>query len=185
MGSSRHDQSLGFTAPGHNTAWGGYNAAGGWLCTFMDHYSYTLNRERLRILSGDERSCSSISPLREDPYYGKKVPVPSMSYGNTYYLPMENRDLLAMEERQSFPLFLCMGSTADVQMIRQLFTHVIAANKILQNTDDFPLIHNLEEALEHLPEYKVNAMECLQRWLYDYPEEDVRRNVPHLYALIR
>jgi len=77
-----------------------------------------------------------------------------------------------------------MGSTADVQSIRELFSNVIAANRVLMNTSDFPLIYKLEEALDRLPPYSVNATGCLQKWLYDYPEEDLRlRNVSHLYGL--
>ena len=168
----------GFTAPGHNTAWGGHHAAGAWLCAHIwNHYLFTKDLERLRtdypVLK--KAALFYLSLLMEDPHYGWKVPAPSMSYGNTYYLPTDGTGT---------SLFLCMGSTSDIQMIKELFTNVITANKILLNTDDFPLMYLLEEALNRLPKYKTNTMGCLMRWLYEYPEEDVRqRNIPHLYAL--
>jgi alpha-L-fucosidase 2 len=167
----------GFTAPGHNTAWGGYNAAGAWLCAHIwNHYAYTKDLERLRrdypVMK--EAALFYLSTLMEEPHSECNVPAPSMSYGNTYYLP----------ETSAAPLFLCMGSTSDVQALKELFTNVIAANKILLNTDNFPLMHRLEEALERLPAYKTNALGCLLRWQHAYQEEDVRlRNIPHLYAL--
>jgi alpha-L-fucosidase 2 len=177
----------GYTAPGQNIAWGGHHAAGAWLCAHLwDHYAYTQDLERLRtdypVMK--EAALFYLSLLMEDPDYRYKVPAPSMSYGNMYYLPYADDPLSVPGTRQSVALFLCMGSTSDVQMVQDLFTHVIAANKLLRNTDDFPLIHQLEEALNRLPEYRVNATGGLLRWLVDYPEEDTRqRNVPHLYAL--
>lgn len=76
-----------------------------------------------------------------------------------------------------------MGSTSDVQALKELFTNVIAANKILLNTDNFPYAP-AGRSIERLPAYKTNALGCLLRWQHAYQEEDVRlRNIPHLYAL--
>lgn len=172
----------GFTAPGHNTAWSGYNAGGAWLCARLwDHYAFTLDTERLRQAYPAmlEAARFYLSTLTEDPHFGWRVPSPSMSYGNTYYLLDEEAS-----DKLSVPLFLCIGSTSDVQLVKELFSNVISANRILRNTDDFPFINQLEEAMDCLPPYKINATGCLQRWLFDYTEEDLRmRNVPHLYAL--
>lgn len=172
----------GYTAPGHNTAWSAYNTGGGWLCNpLWDYYLYTLDVEYLKSVYPvlKEASRFYLASLMEDPVYGWLVPVPSMSYGNTYYIMDQEAP-----GQLSVPLFLCMGSTADIQMIRELFSNVIAANRILMNTEDFPFIYKLEEALDRLPPYTVNEMGCLRRWLYDYTEEDLRmRNVTHLYAL--
>jgi alpha-L-fucosidase 2 len=172
----------GYTAPGHNTAWSSYNTGGGWLCgSLWDYYLYTLDVDYLQKVYPVMKEAARfyLTSLMEDPVYGWMVPVPSMSYGNTYYI-RENDTTGQL----SVPLFLCMGSTADVQMIRELFSNVIAANRILMNTEDFPFIYKLEEILDRLPPYTVSETGCLQRWLYDYTEEDLRmRNVTHLYAL--
>ncbi len=48
-------------------------------------------------------------------------------------------------------------------MIRELFSNVIAANRILMNTEDFPFIYKLEEILDRLPPYTVSETGCLQR----------------------
>jgi len=172
----------GFTAPGRNTAWGAYNAGGAWLCAHLwNHYTYTLDVEILRQFypAMIQAARFYLSTLMEDPHFGWWVPAPSMSYGNTYYVPDEEAP-----NKLSGPLFLCMGSTADIQMIKELFSNVISANRILRNTDDFPLINRLKEALDRLPPYKINALGSLQRWLYDHPEENLQlRNVPHLYGL--
>jgi len=172
----------GYAAPGHNAAWSAYNTGGGWLCGLLwDYYLYTLETNHLKAVYPvlKEAARFYLSSLVEDPVYGWLVPVPSMSYGNTYYIrePGFTGEL-------SVPLFLCMGSTADVQMIRGLFNNVIAASRILMNTEDFPFIYKLQEALDRLPPYTISETGCLQRWLYDYTEEDLRmRNVTHLYAL--
>jgi len=172
----------GFTAPGHVTAWEAYNVGGAWLCSHLwEHYRYTMNagllRQQYPVMK--EAALFYLSTLMEEPRQGWWVPAPSMSYGNLYYVLDESSP-----DKLSVPLFLCMGSAADVQTIRELFSNVISANKILMNTDDFPLVYKLEEALDRLPRDKAGPTGALQRWLYDYPEEDVRlRNIPHLYAL--
>ncbi|MDD4919475.1 MAG: glycoside hydrolase family 95 protein [Bacteroidales bacterium] len=172
----------GYTAPGHVTAWEAYYAGGAWMCShFWEHYRYTMNAGLLRkqypVMK--EAALFYLSTLMEEPRQGWWVPAPSMSYGNMYYLVDDNSP-----DKLSVPLFLCMGSAADVQTVRELFSNVISANKILMNTDDFPLVNKLEEALDRLPPDKISASGALLRWLYDYPEEDVRlRNIPHLYAL--
>ncbi|MFA5769317.1 MAG: glycoside hydrolase family 95 protein [Bacteroidales bacterium] len=172
----------GYTAPGHNAAWSAYNTGGGWLCgPLWDYYLYTLDIDHLKTIYPvlKEAARFYLTSLMEDPVYGWMVPVPSMSYGNTYYIREDDATGLL-----SVPLFLCMGSTADVQMVKELFSNVIAANRILMNTEDFPFIYKLQEALDRLPPYTVGETGCLQRWLYDYTEEDLRmRNVTHLYAL--
>lgn len=177
-----HTNIWGFTAPGENTAWSAQYTGSAWLCSRLwKHYTYTLDVGPLKKTYPvmKEAALFFLNMLMEDPQYGWWVPAPSMSYGNTYYIMDETAP-----DKLSVPLFLCMGSTADVQSIRELFSNVIAANRVLMNTSDFPLIYKLEEALDRLPPYSVNATGCLQKWLYDYPEEDLRlRNVSHLYGL--
>ena len=172
----------GYTAPGVQTAWSAYNAAGAWLCAHIwNHYCYTLDEDLLEKLYPvmKEAALFYLSTLMEEPRQGWWVPAPSMSYGNFFYMVDEKK-----QGTLSVPLYLCMGSASDVQTIRELFSNVVSAHRILMNTDDFPLVYQLEEALDRLPSDRISATGNLQRWLYDYPEEDTRlRNMPHLYAL--
>lgn len=172
----------GFTAPGHVTAWEAYNAGGAWLCSHLwEHYRFTMDQDQLRkqypIMK--EAALFYLSNLMEEPLQGWLVPAPSMSYGNMYYQVDESSP-----NKLTVPLFLSMGSSADVQTVRELFSNVISAHKILLNTDDFPLIYKLEESLDRLPPGKIGTNGILLRWLYNHPEEDRRsRNVSQLYAL--
>jgi alpha-L-fucosidase 2 len=76
-----------------------------------------------------------------------------------------------------------MGPTIDNQIIRELFTHVIAASEILGK--DAGLRETLKQKLREIPPIaQISKDGRIQEWLKDYKETDLQhRHISHLYGL--
>ena len=82
------------------------------------------------------------------------------------------------------PVNICMGSTMDNQLIRELFGNTMAAAKILAMDDS--LINQLAGASAKLPPNRIGSDGRLMEWLEEYEEEDPHhRHTSHLYGLHR
>jgi alpha-L-fucosidase 2 len=74
------------------------------------------------------------------------------------------------------------GGTADLAMIRELFSQVIAAQKILGTDKEFA--DQIDKANAQLHPYKIGKKGNLQEWYYDWEDNDPKhRHVSHLFGL--
>jgi alpha-L-fucosidase 2 len=99
------------------------------------------------------------------------VTSPSSSPENAFYLPGGKESV-----------FVCMGPTMDVQLVRELFENTLLAAEIL-NVEDKTIV-GIKEAINSLPPMQISPNGYLQEWLEDYEEQDPKhRHVSHLYGL--
>ena len=165
-----------YTAPGSHPSWGATNTGGAWLCAHLwENYQYTQDRDYLRrvypIMKGAAEFFHSTT-VRE-PQHGWLVTAPTSSPENSFYLP---------DDTTHTPVSVCMGPTMDVQLLRELYTNVIEATRLLDCDEAFAL--TLERDLADFPPMQISKEGYLQEWLEDYKEVDVHhRHVSHLYGL--
>lgn len=163
-----------FTAPAEHASWGATNTGGAWLCQHLwEHYAFSGDKDYLQSVYPTLRGAADffLTNMIEDPATGWLVTAPSSSPENAFLLPGEKEGV-----------YVCMGPTMDVQIIRELFTHVVKAATILSVSDS--TVEGIREALPKLPPMQVSQGGYLQEWLEDYTETDPRhRHVSHLYGL--
>lgn len=164
----------GFTEPGERASWGVSNAGSGWLCNNLwEHYAFSMDPNYLKdiypVLKGSAQFYKSAQI--KDPKTGWMVTSPSVSPENTFYLPNGKTASISM------------GPTIDNQIIRELFTNVITASKVLNVDAQFR--KELEERLKMVPPAGVISKDGrIQEWIEDYRETDAQhRHVSHLYGL--
>jgi alpha-L-fucosidase 2 len=164
----------GFTEPGESASWGASNAGSGWLCNNLwEHYAFSMDKNYLRaiypVLKGSAQFYKSTQI--KDPKTGWMVTSPSVSPENTFYLPNGKTASISM------------GPTIDNQIIRELFTNVITAAKVLNVDAGFR--KELEERLKMVPPAGVISKDGrIQEWIEDYKETDLQhRHISHLYGL--
>jgi alpha-L-fucosidase 2 len=145
---------------------------GAWLSTHLyEHYAFTKDTEFLKqaypILKGSAEFC--LNWLVEDKN-GNLVTSPGTSPENVYKTP------------DGYKGATLYGSTADLAMIRELFSQTIKAATALQIDDDFKT--KLETALQKLYPYQIGKKGNLQEWYYDWEDaEPQHRHQSHLFGL--
>ncbi len=165
----------GFSAPSEDPSWGATNTGGAWLSLHLwEHYRYTLDREYLEriypLLKGASEFLLNI--LIEEPSHGWMVTAPTTSPENGFYLPDDPHRIL----------YVCMGSTMDTQIARELFGAVVRASQILGVDGDYA--DRLAATLILLPPNQISDGGYLQEWLEDYREMDPQhRHISHLFGL--
>ena len=164
----------GFTEPGESASWGAANAGSGWLCNNLwEHYAFSMDLKYLKdiypVLKGSAQFYKSAQI--KDPKTGWMVTSPSVSPENTFYLPNGKTASISM------------GPTIDNQIVRELFTNVITASKVLNI--DAAFRKELEERLKLVPPAGVISKDGrIQEWIEDYRETDPEhRHISHLYGL--
>ena len=164
----------GFTEPGESASWGAANAGSGWLCNNLwEHYAFSMDIKYLKdiypVLKGSAQFYKSAQI--KDPKTGWMVTSPSVSPENTFYLPNGKTASISM------------GPTIDNQIVRELFTNVITASKVLNIDATFR--QELEERLNLVPPAGVISKDGrIQEWIEDYKETDPEhRHISHLYGL--
>lgn len=163
----------GYTSPGEHPSWGATNSGSGWLCQMLwRHYAFTRDPAYLEkiypILKGSAQFY--LSSLVKDPGTGWLATAPSNSPENSFYLPNGSE------------VHVCMGPTVDNQIIRELFTHVIKADNLLNRDRDFS--QKLEAARAALPPNRIGKDGRLMEWLREYREAQPRhRHVSHLWGM--
>lgn len=164
-----------YTAPGEHPSWGATNTGGAWLCAHLwEHYLYTGNKQYLADIYPLLKGASEFfySTMVREPEHGWLVTAPTSSPENEFYVSKKDRT----------PISVCMGPTMDIQLVRELYTHVIEAASIL-HTDSL-YANQLKEASAQLPPHQISKKGYLMEWLKDYEETDVHhRHVSHLYGL--
>ena len=165
----------GFTAPGGSASWGIALSGSGWLCNNLwNHYVFTNDTSYLKeiypILAGAARFYSNT--LVRDKKTGWLVDGPSSSPENAFYLPDGSH------------ANVCMGPTMDIQIMHELFSHVISSSKQLGMNKG--LRDTLTQQLAQLPPVGRISKRTggLMEWLRDYKETDPHhRHTSHLYGL--
>lgn len=163
----------GYTAPGEQAAWGA-STASGWLCNHLwEQYRFTMDQEYLADIYPILKDAAAFyqATMVRDPKTGWLVTSPSVSPENSFKLG------------NGKTASVVMGPTIDNQIVRELYTSVISANRILKLSD--PFAAQLAEELEDLPPaVQVSSSGRVMEWLEDYPEtEPKHRHVSHLYGL--
>lgn len=158
--------------------WSEWTGAAPWLAQhFWWRYEYTGDKEFLKKRAYPffkQVAAFYEDYLVEDPrsdskWKGRLVPVPS-------YSP-ENRFVGGVD-----PVSLCIGATMDLELIHDLFTHLLKASELLN--EDSGKRAEWKRLLDRLPPLQVGKHGQLQEWLEDYDEtEPGHRHFSHLLAL--
>jgi alpha-L-fucosidase 2 len=153
--------------------WANWTMGGTWMSTHLwQHFLFSndtafLRKEAYPLMRGAALFCLQF--LVKNPA-GKLVTAPSTSPENVF---------ITDEGLKGAVLF---GGTADLAMIRELFTNVIDADKILKQDPAFS--NQLKQALEQMHPYQVGKKGNLQEWYYDWADNDPNhRHVSHLFGL--
>jgi len=143
--------------------WANWNMGGTWLSTHLwEHYSFSQDTSFLQnhaypLMKGAAQFC--LEWLVEDEK-GKLITSPSTSPENRFVTP---------EGYRGATLY---GATADLAMIRELFSQTIRATEILQSDEAFR--GKLIAAYQALHPYQVGSDGSLQEWYYDWKDVDPR-----------
>ena len=153
--------------------WANFQLGGAWLCqNLWEHYAYSGDRQFLAnraypLMRGAAEFL--LDTLIEDGD-GHLMTAPSTSPENEYVLPDGSHGSVSM------------GSTIDMAITRELFTHCIEACRVLDV--DAPFAAHLMSARARLLPPKIGANGALQEWFKDWPSADPHhRHVSHLYGL--
>jgi alpha-L-fucosidase 2 len=163
----------GFTSPGESASWGSTVSCSAWLCQHLwDHYLFTGDPEFLAwaypILKG--AALFYLDMLIEEPKHGWLVTAPSNSPENAFLTP---------DGRQ---VHVCLGPTADLQLLRYLFGACIEASRLVAHDDAFRA--ELQKTRARLAPTRIGSDGRILEWLEEYPEADPHhRHVAHLWGI--
>lgn len=162
----------GFTSPGESARWGSTVSCSAWLCQHIwDRYLFTGDRsflaEHYDLLR--DASLFYLDMLIEDPRTGTLVTSPSNSPENAFLL-------------DGRPAHVCLGPTADSQLLRYLFNATRTAAAVLGR--DPALQAELAAKAARLPPTRLGSDGRVLEWLEEYPEADPQhRHIAHLWGL--
>jgi alpha-L-fucosidase 2 len=163
----------GFTAPGESAVWGSTTTGSAWLCEHLwDHYRFTGDRKFLAwvypIMKGSAQFY--LDMLIAEPTHGWLVTAPSNSPENSFYLP------------DGTVCHICLGATADMQLLRYLFGACIEAAQTLGVDEAFRA--ELAGKRARLAPTRIGADGRVMEWLEEYREVDPHhRHTAHLWGL--
>lgn len=167
-----------FTSPSEDPSWGATNTCGAWIALHLwEHYLYSGDVAYLErvypIMRGAAQFLRSI--LIEEPKSGYLVTAPTTSPENGFYLSEE-------DARRGAVTHICMGSTMDNQITREIFGAVVAAANILGY--DSAVVEDLSSASLRLAPTRISSDGRIMEWLEEYREaEPEHRHVSHLFGL--
>ena len=156
-----------------NPVWANWTMGGTWLSThLMEHFRFTndtsfLQKDAYPIMKGAAEFCLAFLVKDKN---GKWITAPSTSPENTF------------KNQEGWVGSVLYGGTADLAMIRELFSDVIEAAAILHTDKQFS--EQVAQTLINLHPYQVGKKGNLQEWYYDWDDSDPKhRHVSHLFAL--
>ncbi|MEX0331817.1 MAG: glycoside hydrolase N-terminal domain-containing protein [Puniceicoccaceae bacterium] len=163
----------GFTSPGESASWGSTVSCSAWLCQHLwDHYLFTGDKAFLERAYPIMRGAALfyLDMLIEEPAHGWLVTAPSNSPENAFLLPDGTK------------AHVCMGPTADQQLLRYLFDACIEASVVLG--EDHELRQELREKRDRLAPTRLGPDGRIMEWLEPYEEADPQhRHIAHLWGL--
>ncbi len=150
---------------------------GAWLTQHIwQHYQFTHDKDFLKEYYPVLRSASEFmaAVLVKDPESGKLVVAPSNSPENHYAYVDRNGN------RQTTSL--CIGSTFDQQITRELFRNTAEAARVLGIDGGFAA--ELDAKRAQLAPTRLNKDGRIMEWQQDFEETEVHhRHVSHLWGL--
>lgn len=156
--------------------------ASAWLSSHLwEHYLYTGDQDFLReeaypIIKGAAEFFTDWLVENKEGYLVTPV---SNSPENSFILPNQGSRQPGQKWQKSA---ISMGSTMDMSLIKELFTHTIEASEILGVDEDFR--QRLSGQIAGLLPYQIGSKGQLQEWEKDFGEaEPHHRHVSHLYGL--
>lgn len=162
----------GFTSPGESASWGSTVSCSAWLCQHLwDHYLFTGDREFLRRAYPVMKGAAEfyLHMLVVEPRTGWLVTAPSNSPENAFLLDGK-------------PAHVCLGPTADMQLLRYLFDACAGAADVLGVDPEFRA--ELRQKRAQLAPTRLGSDGRVMEWLEEYPEADPQhRHVAHLWGL--
>lgn len=152
--------------------WANWPMGAAWLSTHLwEHYLFTqdkqfLSKQGYGLMKGAVEFC--LDYLTKDPK-GFMVTAPSTSPENVYKTP------------NGYFGQTLYGSTADMAMIRELFTGYLKAAQILDK--DVDLQKQVVEMMAKLYPYQIGKKGNLQEWYHDWEDADPQhRHLSHLFG---
>ncbi len=159
------------TAPIDGAQWGMWPTGGAWLCLHLwDRWDYGRDPAFLR----------RIYPLLRDAalfFLDTLVRYPGTDW-------LATNPSLSPENQHPHGSSICAGPTMDMQILRDLFDHVVAAAAILGT--DASLAKQVAAARARLVPNRIGAQGQLMEWIEDWDLDapDLQhRHVSHLYGL--
>jgi alpha-L-fucosidase 2 len=154
-----------------HAASGMWPTGGAWICQHLwEHYLYTGDKSFLAkvypIMQGAARFLNQL--MVQEPKNHYWVVTPSLS----------------PEHDHPGGASLDAGVTMDNQLVRDLFSHVITASKILNDKQAKAFNDSLQTKINGLPPMKIGKHGQLQEWMTDWDDpKDNHRHVSHLYGM--
>ena len=152
--------------------WANWYMGANWLSRHLwEHYQFTGDKQFLRTAYPIMKSAAAFTldwlVKNNDGYL---VTAPSTSPENVFYYDGKKQGDVSI------------ATTMDMGIIRDLFTNIIEAGKVL-NTDKV-FIDSLAATKKQLYPFYIGAKGQLQEWYKDYEDVDPHhRHTSHLYAL--
>ena len=172
------------TAPMDGPSWGTFSTGGAWLCTQLwEHYLYNRDEAYLAkiypVMKGS--ALFFVDTLVEHPTQDVLVTAPATSPENTPKRP-GNRPMFDEILGSIITPNICAGPTMDMQILRDLFSYVIEASRILGR--DEALRRQLVATRAKLAPMEIGRYGQLQEWFEDWDDpNDAHRHFSHLYGI--
>ena len=141
--------------------WAIFQVGSAWLCQHIwEHYAFTGDKKFLLeywpVLAGAARFY--LDSLIEEPEHDWLVTGPDTNFENLWRRPDGTRGSL------------CLGPTASMEMIRELFQNCVHASELIGTDAD--LREAIQKAMPRLPPLKISPTTGeLQEYLADWPRE--------------
>ncbi|MCY2950507.1 MAG: glycoside hydrolase N-terminal domain-containing protein [Planctomycetota bacterium] len=151
--------------------------SGFWLVQHIwEHYNYTLDRKFLAEYYPIMRGACELAQavLIEDPKTRQLINIPSNSPENNYRY--------VGKDRKKRDAWLCIASTYDMTLFRNLFKTTAQAARVLGMDKDFA--KSIEATGARLAPTRVNKEGRIMEWQEDFEEAEIgHRHTSHLWGL--
>ncbi|XP_047323453.1 alpha-L-fucosidase 2-like [Impatiens glandulifera] len=167
------------TSPDSGLAlWALWPMGGAWLCTHLwEHYSFTMDKDFLKqkaypLIKGCSLFLLDWLIEGHDGYYNYLETNPSTSPEHMFTAPGGK------------PASVSYSSTMDMAIIKEVFSIVVSAAKILGRSEDDDLVSRVLKAQSKLPPTRISRDGSIMEWALDFEDPDVHhRHVSHLFGL--
>lgn len=158
--------------PGGQPRWSCWPMGGAWFCQHLwEHYLHNgdtdfLSEKAWPLMQGSAEFLLNVLQENDD---GHLVTNPSTSPENSFVLDGTRMDI-------------SMASTMDMSIIRELFSSILRAARVLHIRNAFT--ERIADAIPRLYPFHIGRMGQLQEWYQDWDDpEDRHRHISHLYSL--